>query len=68
MEGNGMGTVAAFVWIVSGVMVCVGTIFVGFLSGAAWFRGHTAADITRFRKAVRDEERAKVWHWQHDRN
>jgi hypothetical protein len=62
MEGEGMGTVAAFVWIVAGVIVCVGTFFVGFLSGAAWFRGQSAADMTRFRKAVSDEERAKVWH------
>jgi hypothetical protein len=62
MEGDGLGTVAAFVWIVSGVIVCVAVFFTGFLFGAAWFRGHAGADLERFRKAVRDEERAKVWH------
>lgn len=57
-----MGTIAAFLWIVSGVIVCVGVFFVGFVAGAAWFRAHSNADMVKFRKAVREEERAKIWH------
>jgi hypothetical protein len=57
-----MGAVAAFVWIVAGVVVCVGVFFVGFISGGAWYRAQTLADLTRVRASVAAEERAKVWH------
>ncbi len=56
--------ILAFVWIVAGVLVCVGVFIAGFVSGVAWFRSQTAADVERLRAATFAAERNRAWHSQ----